>query len=166
MKCAFKFQDNDISTIRTIRQMHTRTLFLLVILSIVATIIAIPLPDEEPENKRSLGQHLGQVGFWMFGGLAMIGMAIGGVTYGTNWWHRFKSMQAEHEGNRTAWEAARSQKEQEHLKNMEALDIILDVTRNYTDTVGKEKAEFDPVSITKELESEVQDAQIAVNKEE
>jgi len=108
----------------------------LFLLSIIGTTIVIPVPDGEQETK-NLTQHLGQVSIWISGGLAMIALIMGSVTYGTIWWHRFKSMQTEHEVNMTIWDATQAQKEQEHQKHMEALDIILDVTRNYTENVGK-----------------------------
>lgn len=137
--------------------------FLLFFFCIFATTIAIPLPDVESE--KSLGQHLGQVGLWFLGGLAMIGLSIGSVTHGTNWWHRFKTIQAEHEGNMTMWDTTQARKEQEHQKLMKALDIILDVTRNYTDSVGKERTEHDPFVMPKDIEVEVQDAQTTEDKQ-
>ena len=74
-------------------------------------------------------------------------------------------MQAEHEGNMTMWDATQARKEQEHQKLMEALDIILDVTRNYTENVGKERTEYDPFVIPKDIEVEVQDAQTTEDKQ-
>ena len=75
----------------------------------------------------------------MLGGLAGIGIAIGGITYGTNWWHRFTSVQIELARNAAAWDAERVNKEQKHKKHLDALDIILGVSRNYTDGRRKSK---------------------------
>jgi hypothetical protein len=123
--------------------MTSKQLLLLLFLSILATTLALPLPNDQNLNSNSLAQHLGQVGLWILGGATAIGLALGSVTYGTNWWHRFKFLQAEHLGNMTLWNATQARKEQVHQKNMEALDIILEVARNYTDSMGKE-TEFNP----------------------
>jgi hypothetical protein len=144
--------------------MTPRYLLLLFLFCFVAITIAIPVADREPETE-SLGQYLGQAVLCIFGGLAMIGSTIGSLTYGTNWWHRFKSMQAKHEENMTIWDAKQARKEQRHQKQMEALDIILDVTRNYTKKVGKERIEYDPFLITKDMEVEAQDAETTVDQQ-
>jgi len=87
-------------------------------------------------------------------------MAMGCITYGTSWLHRFKSMQAEFAANTTTWDAEQARKEQEHEKHMEALDIILDVAKNYTESVGKISKEFDPFEVIKEMQDDVEHAKI------
>ena len=138
--------------------MTPRYLLLLVCLFIAATTIAIPIPDKENVDRNSLGQHIGRAGLWVLGGAAVISMIIGSITYGTNWWHRFKVIKGEHEWNMTLWNATQARKEQEHQKIMEALDIILDVVKNYTDSIGKETTEFDPFAIADEMEAGVKEA--------
>jgi hypothetical protein len=145
--------------------MTPRYLLLSFLFCLITITIAIPVPNGEHGTK-SVGQQLGQVGLWVFGGLAMIGWAIGSVTYGTNWWHRFKTIQAEHEGSMTIWDATQAQKEQDHRKHVEALDIILDVTRNYTENVGKKRIEYNPFVIAKDVEAEAQDTQTTVDKQQ
>ena len=49
---------------------------------------------------------------------------------------------------------------------MGALDIILDVTRNYTENVRKERTEYDPLVIAKDIEVEGQDAQTTVDEQQ
>lgn len=133
---------------------------LLVLLSALLTCIAIPIPEQGTENK-SVGQHLGKASLSVFGGLSLLGLMIGSVTYGFNWWHRFKSMHAEQEGNMTIWRAEQAQKEQEHQNKMEALTMILDIARNYTENLGKETTGFDPFAIAKDMEA---DAQISADQ--
>lgn len=143
--------------------MKTIFLGLLLICSIVVTTIALPVPEEETNENTSVGQHLGRAGLLALTVAGLLGLGIGGITYGTNWWHRFKLMQGEQAGNRTLWEAEKERKDGEHQKNMEALDIILEVAKNYTDTIGKEKTEFDPFAIAKDMEQEVKDIQVNPN---
>ena len=69
--------------------MKPKVLLFLVLSVIVASTIALPIPEEE-RNPNSLGQHLGRAGLLVLGAGALIGMGIGVVTYATNWWHRFK----------------------------------------------------------------------------
>jgi hypothetical protein len=140
--------------------MKTAFLGLALICSIVVTTIALPIPDEGRNGNNSVGQQLGRAGLLALTVAGLLGLGIGGITYGTNWWHRFKLMQAEHAGNMTLWEAEKERKNGEHQKNMEALDIVLEVAKNYTDTIGKEKTEFDPFAIAKEMEQDVKDAQV------
>ena len=127
--------------------MTPRYFLLLFLLSIIAATTAIPVPDGEKETK-SMGQDLGlEASTWISGGLAMIALVMGSVTYGTNWWHRFKTMQTEHEGNMTIRGATQARKEQEHQRHMEALDIILDVIRNYTENVGKGRKQLNMIHL-------------------
>jgi hypothetical protein len=140
--------------------MKAHFLVIALVCCIVATTIALPIPENGENQNKSLGQHLGRAGLLVLTVGGLIGLGIGGVTYGTNWWHRFKLMQAEQAGNKTIWDADKARKEAEHQKNMEALDIILDVAKNYTDTIGIEKTEFDPLAIAKNMEQDVNDAQI------
>jgi hypothetical protein len=137
----------------------TLTYYLVLgLLSLLSIALAIPVHENDDTN--SVGQHLGRAGLWLFGGLAGIGMAIGCISYGTSWLHRFKSLQAEFAANTTAWDAEQARKEQEHKKHMEALDMILDVAKNYTDSVGKPPKEFDPFVVIKEMQDNVEDAKI------
>jgi hypothetical protein len=138
--------------------MKTPFLGLAFICSIVVATIALPIPDER--GNESVGQHLGRVGLLSLTFAGLLGLGIGGITYGTNWWHRFKLMQAEQAGNTTLWEVEKEHKIGEHEKNMKALDIVLKVAKNYTDTIGKEKTGFDPFVIAKDTEQEVKDAQV------
>src|SRR5271170_6815342 len=130
----------------------------LVLVSLLSITLAIPIHGNDDTN--SVGQHLGRAGLWLFGGLAGIGMAMGCITYGTSWLHRFKSMQAEFAGNMTAWDAEQARKEQEHKKQMEALDIVLDVAKNYTESVGQTPKEFDPFAVIQEMQDNMEDAKI------
>jgi len=134
--------------------MNRKSIFVL-LLSIMATTVALPVPGES-NNEHSLGQHLATASLWILGGLATIGMAIGGITYSTNWWNRFQQMQAEYNADITDWKADQRRKEKEHQKNMQALDIVLEVTRNFTDNIGKKRAEFNPFDIPNALEEEIQ----------
>ena len=136
----------------------TPAYYILLLLSLLTIALGIPVPEDDETN--SVGQHLGHAGLWLFGGLAGIGMAMGCITYGTSWLHRFKSMQAEFAANTTTWDAEQARKEQEHEKHMEALDIILDVAKNYTESVGKISKEFDPFEVIKEMQDDVEDAKI------
>jgi hypothetical protein len=140
--------------------MKTQFLVVALVCCLVATTIALPIPENGENQNNSVGQHLGRAGLLVLTVAGLIGLGIGGITYGTNWWHRFKLMQAEQAGNRTIWDAEKARKEAEHQKSMEALDIILDVAKNYTDTIGIEKTEFDPLAIAKDMEKDVKDAQI------
>lgn len=135
--------------------MNCKYTLLLLLQSIIATTIALPVPGES-NNEQSLGQHLGAASLWILGGIATIGMAIGGMTYGANWWNRFQQMQAEYNADIADWKADQRRKEKEHQKNMEALDIVLEVTRNFTDNIGKEPAGFNPFDIPDALEEEIQ----------
>jgi hypothetical protein len=130
----------------------------LALVSLLSITLAIPIHENDDTN--SVGQHLGRAGLWLFGGLAGIGMAIGCISYGTSWLHRFRYMQAEFAANTTAWDAEQARKEQKHKKHMEALDIILDVAKNYTKSVGKTPREFDPFVVIKEMQDNVEDAKI------
>jgi hypothetical protein len=144
--------------------MTSRYSFLLLFLSILTITIAVPLPDGKTQSTDSVAQHIGRAGLWALGGLAAIGLSLGSITYGTNWWHRFKTLQAEFDGNKMAWDATQARKEQEHQKKMEALDVILDVVKNYTDTVGLVKTEFGPFAIADDLEAGIEDAKVNVDK--
>src|SRR5271154_6416505 len=155
--------DFDFATQTSTSTMNPNYFLVLLSLSILTT-LALPVADDAPPN-RSLGQHLGQVGLWIFGGLGAIAMAIGTITYGTNWFHRFKTMQAELQQNMTTWNTTQLHKDQEHLKHMEALDIILDVTHSYSDNLGKEKTEFDPLEVADTIEEEIKQAQDKLEKE-
>jgi len=134
--------------------MNRKYIFLL-LLSSSATTIALPVPAQS-DNEQSLGEHLGTAGLWILGGLATIGMAVGGITYGTNWWNRFQQMQAEYNADIADWKTDQARKEKEHQKAMGALDIVLDMTRNFTNNIGKERPQFNPFNIPGELEEEIQ----------
>jgi len=129
-------------------------------LAVIAVTVAVPIERDEPPNTDSVGQHLARAGLWVMGIATALGLTIGSVTYGANWLHRYQVMQAEHQSNVTAWEASQERKDKEYEKQMEALDILLEVTRNYTDNIGKERSEFDPFGIADRLENEVEDAEV------
>lgn len=63
----------------------------------------------------------------------------------------------------TLWQAEQERRDVEHRKKMEGLDIILDVVRNYTEDLGRERKEmegFDPYLLVEEVERGVEEAQI------
>lgn len=138
--------------------MNQKDVYLLLVLSIIATAIAVPVPEENHET--SLGQHLGTAALWIVGGLASVAMAIGGITYGVNWLHRFQKVQSEYTADTADWNASQTRKDKEHQKKMEAEDLILDVTRNYTDNVGKESEGFNPFQIPEALEEELEQSRL------
>jgi len=131
--------------------MHPRTV-LVGWLSIVAVTVALPIPENEGN---SLGQDIARASLWVIGTAAFACLALNGIGYGTNWWHRFKLMQVEHEGSRSAWDASHMRKQKQHEKQLQGLDIILDVARNYTKGVGKTKSQTTLLAIDK---PEVEDA--------
>jgi len=64
-------------------------------------------------------------------------------------------MKAQEEGNDGTWEATRSREQAEHQKNMEGLDIILDLVHGYAENITREKHGFDPLVIPGKLEADV-----------
>jgi hypothetical protein len=138
--------------------MKQKDLFFLLILALIATAIAVPVPEENHET--SLGQHLGTAALWIVGGLASVAMAIGGITYGVNWLNRFQKVQSEYKADTADWNAAQTRKDKEHEKKMAAEDLIIGVTRNYTDNVGKEIEGFNPFEIPEALEDELEQSRL------
>ena len=68
-----------------------------------------------------------------------------------------------HRGNMTLWQQEQEQRDVEHGKRMEGLDIILDVVRNYTDNLGKkEQGEVHLMKLFGEVERGVEEAQINI----
>jgi hypothetical protein len=119
--------------------MNIRTLLLGWLLVVGAITLALPTPEND-DNSNSLGQHLGRTGLWVLASAAIASLAFGSISYGTNWWHRFKLMQADHEGNMTSWKAMQGRKERHHQKQLQGLDVILEVARNFTEAMGKENS--------------------------
>jgi len=141
-------------------KMRAQTFHLLFSLAVIAVAVAIPVERDENRDTNSVGQHLARAGLWVMGIATVLTLGVGTITYGTNWLHRFQVIKAEHEGSKTVWDAAQDRKDKQHQKNMEALDILLDVARNYTDNIGKERKEFDPLAIVDQLENDMDDARI------
>lgn len=131
--------------------MHPRT-FLVGWFSVVAVTVALPIPENEG---KSLGQEFARASLWVLGTAAFVFFSLNGIGYGTNWWHRFKLMQAEHEGNKSAWDASQDRKQKQREKQLQGLDIILGVARNYTKGVGTKKSQIALLTIDK---LEVEDA--------
>jgi hypothetical protein len=123
--------------------MNLRDLLLGWLLVVVLVTIAVPIPEHGNENQ-GLAQTLARTSLWILGGAALAGLAFGGVSYGTNWWHRFKLMQGQHEGSMAEWNAAQKRKERQNQKQLQGLDIILEVARNYTDGMGQESTPVNP----------------------
>jgi hypothetical protein len=146
----------------------------LLIFTLLLPALAHPIPPTTPPSNpsapapNSLTQHLGRAGLLVLTLSGILGLAAGGITYGTHWLHRYKSLTATEEGNMTLWRAEQERRDVEHRKKMEGLDIILDVVRNYTEDLGREREEregrekggFDPFLLVGEVERGVEEAQI------
>jgi hypothetical protein len=131
----------------------------IVVLSIIALAVAVPVEDEGKKTE-SVGQHAARVGLLATAGACVLGLTLGTIAFGIHLFQRYQVIQAEHRGNKVIWEAEQAQKDTEHQKNMAALDILLDVARNYTVTIGKAPEEFNPLAIADRLQDDVEDAEI------
>jgi hypothetical protein len=126
--------------------MNIRTLLLGWLLVVGTITLALPTPEND-DSSNSLRQHLGRTSLWVLASAAIASLAFGSISYGTNWWHRFKLILADHEGNMTSWEAAQDRKKRHHQKQLQGLDIILEVARNFTEGMGRESDESSCIAL-------------------
>ena len=134
--------------------MKVTPICVLPLLTATATVLAVPIRRDETHESR-LGQHILEASLSALRPLFILGVAIGSISYTTNWFHRFQTMKAQEEGNDGTWEATRSREQAEHQKNMEGLDIILDLVHGYAENITREKHGFDPLVIPGKLEADV-----------
>jgi len=144
----------------SMRQKHVLGLLLL---AYVATVIAVPVPEGQEEKQKSVGEHLQEVGMWLIGGATALTLAMGGATYATSWWHRMQSAIAKDKDRQKAWNATQFREDERRNKDLEALDIVLGMSKDYADAlmeVKKPQTDFDPSSIADELQAEIEKLQV------
>ena len=142
------------------RQEHVLGILLV---GYVATVIAVPLSDGQEHKSKSLAEHLQQAGLWLIGGATALTLAIGSATYATSWWHRMQSTIAEDKDRQKAWNATQLREDERHNRDLEALDIVLGMSKDYADALMQEKkpkTDFDPSSIADQLQAELEKLQV------
>jgi hypothetical protein len=139
-----------------------RPFVVLLLVSILATSLALPIPSEH--NPSSITQHLAHASLWALSGLATLGFAIGGIVYGTHWWDRLESIRRENDANMLQFNATMEKNALDHKKKMEALDVLLDLVEQYSDKTKEESRSggFNPVIIENELEQGFEEAKSTV----
>jgi hypothetical protein len=99
-------------------------------------VVALAVPVRRDAAEMTVGQRLGEGSLTVMRSAVSLGFAIMGISYATSLFHRIQLARVKHAQERTQWEAKRNHENSDRRKNMQGLDVILDIVEEYIKTIG------------------------------